>query len=68
LTGPGARKGTQLDAIELVPFAAITEADVGERAGPTARQCATAARTRASPIDENTFVYRIELHRVSPED
>ena len=42
----------EIDAIELVPFASITEADV----------------RLAGPIDEDTLVYRIELHAVSPGD
>ena len=41
--GPGL---IEVDAIELVPFAAITEADVRQAGEPTARPCATAPRTR----------------------
>jgi hypothetical protein len=58
--GPGL---IEIDAIELVPFSAITEADV-RRAGETLRDRAA----HAGPIDEDTLVYRIELHAVSPED
>ena len=36
----------EVDAVELVPFAAITEADVRRAASPTARPCGTVPRTR----------------------
>jgi hypothetical protein len=57
----------EVDAIELVPFAAITEEDVrcaGEPDRGTLRQRAA----HAGPIDEDTLVYRIEFHAVSPDD
>ena len=57
----------EVDAIELVPFAAITEADV-RRAGEADRETLRDRAAHAGPIDEDTLVYRIELHAVSPED
>jgi hypothetical protein len=57
----------EVDAIELVAFAAITEADV-RRAGETNRETLRERAAHAGPIDEDTLVYRIELHAVSPED
>ena len=57
----------EIDAIELVPFAAITEADV-RRAGEPDRETLRDRAAHAGPIDEDTLVYRIELHAVSPED
>jgi hypothetical protein len=57
----------EIDAIELVPFAAITEADV-RRAGEPDRETLRDRAAHAGPIDENTLVYRIELHAVSLED
>jgi hypothetical protein len=57
----------EVDAIELVPFAAITEADV-RRAGEADRETLRRRAAHAGPIDEDTLVYRIELHALSPED
>ena len=62
--GPGL---IEVDDIELVPFAAITQADV-RRAGESDRDTLRARAAHAGPIDEDTLVYRVELHAVSPED
>jgi hypothetical protein len=61
--GPGV---IEVDAIELVPFAAITEADV-RQAGEPDRETLRRRAAHAGPIDEDTFVYRIEFHAVNPE-
>ena len=61
--GPGL---VEVDAVELVPFSAITEEDV-RRAGEPDRETLRARAAHAGPIDEHTLVYRIELHPVSPE-
>jgi hypothetical protein len=62
--GPGQ---IEVDVIELVPFAAITRADV-RRAGEPDRETLRRRAAHAGPIDEDTLVYRIEFHRVSPGD
>jgi hypothetical protein len=62
--GPGV---IEVDAIELVPFAAITEADV-QRAGEPDRETLRRRAAHAGPIDEDTLVYRIELHTLILED
>ena len=62
--GPGM---IEIDAIELVPFAAITDADV-RRAGEPDRETLRRRAAHAGPIDEETLVYRIELHVVSADD
>ena len=62
--GPGQ---IEVDAVELVPFAAITEEDV-RLAGEPDRETLRDRAAHAGPIDEDTLVYRIELHAVSPED
>ena len=62
--GPGE---IEVDAIELVPFAAITEADV-RRAGEPDRETLRRRAAHAGPIDEDTLVYLIEFHAVSPDD
>ena len=56
----------EIDAVELVPFSAITEADV-RRAGEPDRETLRDRAAHAGPIDEDTLVYRIELHAVSRE-
>ena len=55
----------EVDAIELVPFSAITKKDV-RRAGEPDRETMRKRAAHAGPIDENTLVYRIEFHVVSP--
>jgi hypothetical protein len=61
--GPGE---IEVDAIELVPFAAITRADV-RQAGEPDREALRQRAAHAGPIDEDTLVYRIEFHVVSPD-
>ena len=61
--GPGM---IEIDAVELVPFAVITEADV-RRAGEPDRETLRNRAAHAGPIDEDTLVYRIELHAVTDE-
>jgi hypothetical protein len=60
--GPGE---IQVDAIELVPFATITAADV-RRAGEPDRETLRRRAAHAGPIDEDTLVYRIRFHVVPP--
>jgi hypothetical protein len=62
--GPGL---IEVDAIELVPFAAITEADV-RQSGERDRESLRERAAHAGPINDDTLVYRIELHAVSLED
>ena len=62
--GPGM---IEVDLVELVPFAAITAADL-RRAGEPDRETLRRRAAHAGPIDERTLVYRIELHALSPED
>jgi hypothetical protein len=57
----------EVDAIELVPFAAITRADV-RRAGEPDRETLRQRAAHAGPIDEDTLVYRIEFHTVCADD
>lgn len=55
----------QVDSVELVPFAAITEEDV-RRAGEPNRETLRRRAAHAGPIGEDTIVHRIEFHVVSP--
>ncbi len=57
----------EIDAIELVPFSAITARDV-RRAGEPDRETLRRRAAHAGPIDDDTLVYRIEFHPVSPGD
>jgi hypothetical protein len=57
----------EVDAIELVPFSAITEADV-RRAGEPDRETLRRRAAHAGPIEEDTPVYRIEFHSLSAVD
>jgi hypothetical protein len=56
----------EVDAIELVPFSAITGADV-RRAGEPDRETLRRRAAHAGPIDEGTLVYRIEFHSLSAD-
>jgi hypothetical protein len=61
--GPGE---LEVDTIELVPFAAITRQDV-RRAGERDRETLRRRAAHAGPIDDDTLVYRIEFHMLSPD-
>jgi hypothetical protein len=61
--GPGE---IEVDAIELVPFATVTAADV-RRAGEPDRETLRQRAGHAGPIDDDTLVYRIEFHAVAPD-
>jgi hypothetical protein len=54
----------EVDAIELVPFSATTEAEV-RRAGEPDRETLRHRAAHAGPIDEDSLVYRIEFHSLS---
>jgi hypothetical protein len=62
--GPGE---IEVDSIELVPFAAITREDV-RRAGEPDRETLRQRAAHTGPIDEDTLVYLIEFHAVTPGD
>jgi hypothetical protein len=51
----------EVDSIEPVPFAAISEADV-RRAGEPDRETLRRRAAHAGRIDDDTIVYRIEFH------
>jgi hypothetical protein len=60
--GPGGGL-IEVDSIELIPFADVTEADV-RRAGEPDRETLRRRAAHAGPIDEGTLVYRVEFHPV----
>lgn len=55
----------EIDTIEHVPFAAITDDDV-RRAGEPDRDTLRRRAAHAGPIDDDTLVYRIGFHVVTP--
>jgi hypothetical protein len=57
----------EVDAIELVPFAAVSARDV-RRAGEPDRETLRRRAAHAGPIRDDTLVYRVEFHTVSPGD
>jgi hypothetical protein len=59
--GPGQ---IEVDAIELVPFAAITPVDIS-RSGEPDREALRHRAAHAGPIGDDTLVYRVEFHAVA---
>ncbi len=57
----------EVDTVELVPFAAVTVEDV-RRAGEPDSETLRQRAAHAGPIGDDTLVYRIEFHAVSPGD
>ncbi len=53
----------EVDAIELLPFHAISDADLA-RTGVADREASRARAAHSGPIDDDTLVYRIEFHVV----
>lgn len=51
----------EVDTIEMLPFHAITKADM-RRAGAKDRDALRARAAHAGPIDDDTLLYRIEFH------
>jgi hypothetical protein len=61
--GPG---HIEVDAIELIPFSAITAGDV-RRSGERDREALRRRVAHAGPVTDDTLLYRIEFH-VSVQD
>jgi hypothetical protein len=53
----------QVDAVDLIPFYAISEADV-RRAGEPDRESLRKRAAHAGPIRNDTVLYRVEFHVV----
>jgi hypothetical protein len=60
--GPGSEM-IEVDSIELMPFADITDADV-RRAGEPDRETLRNRAAHAGPIEDDTLLYRVEFHLV----
>jgi hypothetical protein len=50
-----------VDDIDLIPFSAITEADV-RQAGEITRESLRERAAHAGPIHDDTLLYRVEFH------
>jgi len=55
----------EVDSVELVPFAAITAADI-RRSGEKDRESLRRRAAHAGPIADETLLYRVEFHLVEP--
>jgi hypothetical protein len=55
----------EVDSVELLPFSAVTAEDVA-RSGEPDREALRLRAAHAGPIDDDTLVYRVEFHIVSP--
>ncbi len=53
----------EVDRIELVPFASVSDADV-RRSGEVDRDALRRRAAHAGPIADDTLVYRVEFHAV----
>ncbi|MEP7024340.1 MAG: hypothetical protein ABJB47_11175 [Actinomycetota bacterium] len=51
----------EVDSVDLVPFAAITQADV-RRSGERDRESLRQRAAHAGPIADDTLLYRVEFH------
>jgi hypothetical protein len=51
----------EIDSIELMPFSAVTAADI-RLAGEANRETLRMRAAHAGPIDDGTVIYRIEFH------
>ena len=51
----------EVDSVELMPFAAITPADI-RRSGELDRESLRQRAAHAGPIADGTLLYRVEFH------
>jgi hypothetical protein len=55
----------EVDSVELMPFAAITQGDV-RRSGERDRESLRQRAAHAGPIADDTLLYRVEFHLAGP--
>jgi hypothetical protein len=53
----------EIDAMELLPFSAVTTADI-RRTGERDRESLRNRAAHAGAVDDDTLIYRIEFHVV----
>lgn len=56
----------EIDSIELMPFAAITPADIRSSGEPD-RESLRQRAAHAGPIGDDTLLYRVEFHLVGDD-
>jgi hypothetical protein len=56
----------EVDAVELVPFAAITAEEV-RRSGEPDRESLRRRAAHAGPVADDTLLYRVEFHLTDEE-
>ena len=61
--GPG---HIEVDAVELMPFSAITPADL-RRSGEKDMESLRRRAAHAGPITDDTLLYRVEFHAVAAQ-
>jgi hypothetical protein len=57
----------EIDEIELLPFASITDEDLARTGEPDVESLRRRA-AHAGPINDDTLVYRVQLHVVRRRD
>ena len=57
----------EVDDVDLLPFAAITDEDLA-RTGEPDREALRRRAAHAGPIHEDTLLYRVEFHVVSSRE
>jgi len=57
----------EIDDVDLVPFSSITDDDLAETGEPD-REALRRRAAHAGPIDEDTLVFRVEFHVVTPPE
>jgi hypothetical protein len=56
----------EIDDIELLPFSSITDDDLAQTGEPNLESLRQRA-AHAGPIDDDTFLFRVEFHVVRPQ-
>ncbi|HMM95502.1 MAG: ASCH domain-containing protein [Micrococcales bacterium] len=53
----------EVDSVEVLPFSAVTDADLGA-SGETDREALRARAAHTGPVADDTLVHRVEFHVV----
>jgi hypothetical protein len=60
-------RSIEVDSVDLVPFSSVSPADV-RSSGERSREDLRRRAAHAEPIDDDTWLYRVEFHVVSDEN
>ena len=60
-------RSIEVDSVDLVPFSSVSPADV-RSSGERSREDLRRRAAHAGPIDDDTWLYRVEFHVVSDEN